>query len=57
MIARAKETFETERGLEIQNEWGIDEAYYAKIHVILGYPAGEIPKAKERKEDHIKIIV
>ncbi len=53
MIARATETFETERGKEIQAMWGIDEAYEAKVHVLLGYPADEIPEPAPRLDGRI----
>jgi len=56
MIARAKEVFETERGKEVMQMWGISDAYEAKVHVLLGYAADEIPEPGERLEGRIKII-
>jgi nitroreductase len=53
IIARAKEVFETETGKNYMKEWNVDESYEGKIHVILGYPDGEKPEAKSRKEDRI----
>ena len=53
IIARATEVFATERGKEIQAGWGISEDYEAKLHVILGYPADEIPEASPRREGRI----
>lgn len=56
LIARATETFISDRGKEIQEIWGIDDSYEAKTHVILGYPNVELPKPKERKLDYCIII-
>lgn len=56
MIARAAETFGTERGKDIQKEWNIPFEYEAKLHVMLGYPEGKIPEAKPRKEGHVIFI-
>jgi len=53
MVARAIETFETERGKEIQKQWGISEEYEAKVHLALGYPESDMPKYKPRKENRI----
>jgi nitroreductase len=53
MIARAQETFETDFGKKLKAEWGIDDIYEAKIHVILGYQDGETPEPKPRKDDRI----
>lgn len=53
MIARAAEVFATERGKEIQAEWGISEEYEAKLHLLLGYPEGEIPEAASRRDGRI----
>lgn len=53
MVARAAETFATERGREIQKAWGIGEEYQARVHVVLGYPEGGAPSYKPRKENRI----
>ncbi|MDR2400694.1 MAG: nitroreductase family protein [Deferribacteraceae bacterium] len=54
MVARAEDTFSSELGQRLQKEWGIDEACEAKIHITLGYPAGDTPAtAKPRKENRI----
>jgi len=54
IIGRAIETFTTERGQEIQKTWGIDGAYEAKVHIVLGYPEGGFPsKAKARKNGRV----
>jgi nitroreductase len=53
MVCRAKETFATERGIEIQKLWGINDEFEAKIHVTLGYPDGNAPNYKPRKENRI----
>jgi nitroreductase len=55
-VARAHETFETDEGHEILRDWNIDDGYRAVAHCVLGYPDGETPKAKPRKEYVVKII-
>ncbi|MBP2640522.1 MAG: nitroreductase family protein [Firmicutes bacterium] len=55
-IGRAAETFETEDGKEIIKDWNIGEDYTAVAHCILGYPEGNSPKAKPRKEFVVKRI-
>ena len=55
-IHRAKEEFETEEGKELLNEWQIPDNYVGVGHCILGYPEGELPKAKERKQNYITFI-
>ncbi|MGL5513181.1 MAG: nitroreductase family protein [Sporomusa sp.] len=57
VVCRAGMTFDTERGIEIQREWGIGEEYKARIHVTLGYPDGKVPSYKPRKENRIKVVV
>ena len=53
IVARAAETFTTERGQEIQKAWGIKEGMEAKLHVLLGYPAKPVQESKPRKENRI----
>lgn len=53
MIARAQETFETERGQELMRQWGISDEYEAKIHIMFGYPEGEHPEPKPRRDGRI----
>ena len=50
-IHRAREVFESEEGCKMKKEWGIPDSYVGIGHCILGYAAGEYPKAKPRKED------
>lgn len=52
-IHRAKQEFESEEGKEILRQWGIDGDYAGIGHCIIGYPDGEIPEAKPRKEKYI----
>lgn len=56
IVGRAASTFATRRGKEIQASWGISDDYEARLHVTLGYPEGDKPKYKERKEGRVKII-
>lgn len=52
-IHRAKEEFETEKGKEILKSLGITGNYEGIGNCILGYPDGEEPEAKPRKENYI----
>ncbi|MDR1957244.1 MAG: nitroreductase family protein [Treponema sp.] len=56
MVMRAKDTFSSALGQKLQKEWGIDESYEAKVHIALGYPAGEVTYVKARKENRIKVV-
>lgn len=56
IVGRAYMTFATERGKEIQRAWGISDEYQARIHVTLGYPEGNSPSYKPRKEGRILCV-
>ena len=56
IIARGEETFDNEIGVSLLKEWDVPESYIARCFVILGYCAGEYPKAKPRKEGRNKIV-
>ncbi len=49
-IHRAKEEFDSLEGKEILKDLGIEEDYEGIGHCILGYPDGDIPDAKPRKD-------
>ena len=52
-IHRAKEAFDSEEGKAILAELGVTGDYVGIGHCILGYPQGEIPEAKPRKENYV----
>lgn len=52
-IHRAKEVFESEEGKQILADLGIEGNYVGIGNCILGYVAGEYPKAKPRKENWV----
>lgn len=52
-IHRAKEEFQTPEGKELLRYLGIEGEYEGIGHCILGYPAGEIPAAKPRKDNWV----
>ncbi|OUP09820.1 nitroreductase [Collinsella sp. An2] len=53
-IHRAKEEFELPEGKELLESLGLDaDAYEGIGHCILGYPAGEAPEPKPRKENYV----
>jgi nitroreductase len=55
-IYRAKEVFESLEGKELLKTWGLNDNYIGVGHVLLGYTAGDSPKAVPRKEGYsIKI--
>ena len=55
-INRADNVFASDEGKALLKKWGIDAKYEGVGHCILGYPKGDIPKAKPRKEDYITYI-
>ena len=52
-IHRAREMFDTEEGKDILRSLGIDGNYVGIANCILGYPEGEIPEARPRKENYV----
>lgn len=52
-IHRARETFETEEGKEILRELGIEGELEGIGNCILGYPEGDIPAARPRKDGYV----
>ena len=56
IISRGYETFDSEEGRRLMNEWGVPEGYACQGFVILGYIDGEQPKCKPRKTGRIKIV-
>ena len=56
IISRGYETFDSEEGRRLMNEWGVPEGYACQGFVILGYIDGEQPKSKPRKSGRIKIV-
>ena len=55
-IHRAKETFQSEEGKRLLEEWGIEGDYKGIGNCILGYPARELPAPKARKADYVRYI-
>ena len=52
-INRAREAFDTEEGRELLRSLGVEGEYEGVGHCIVGYPAGELPKAAPRKEGRV----
>lgn len=52
-IHRAKEEFQTPEGKALLGSLGITGDYEGIGHCILGYPAGDIPAAKPRKDNWV----
>lgn len=55
-IHRAKEEFESEEGKALLKKWGIEGDYEGIGHCVLGYPDGDVPKAKSRKENYVYYV-
>lgn len=55
-IHRAKEEFELPEGKQILKSLGIECEYEGIGHLILGYPDGDIPQVRPRKEDYVYFI-
>ncbi len=51
-IHRAREVFDTPRGRELMQKWGLDDRYVGIGNCILGYAQNE-PQPKEHKENYI----
>ncbi|MBQ4044549.1 MAG: nitroreductase family protein, partial [Clostridia bacterium] len=52
-IHRAREEFESEAGKELLKKWGLSGDLVGIGHCILGYAAGDLPEARERREGRI----
>ena len=52
-INRCGETFEREDGKAYLEKWGLGESFKGVGYCILGYPEGETPKARPRKDHYI----
>ena len=56
IISRGYETFASEEGQKLMQEWGVPQGYTCQGFVILGYIDGPQPHAKPRKPGRVKII-
>ena len=56
IVARGEETFDSEAGRQILQEWEIPDDYIARCFVLLGYCEGEYPREKPRREGKTKVI-
>jgi nitroreductase len=52
-INRAKELFEMPEGKALLAKWGLPETLRGVGNCILGYPEGEIPAPRPRKDGYI----
>ena len=55
-IHRAREVFDSTEGKELLRKWGIEGDYIGVGHCILGYPEGDAPAAKPRKDDYVVYV-
>ena len=56
IISRGYETFASEEGKKLMEEWGVPEGYACQGFMILGYINGGQPHRKPRKQGRIRII-
>lgn len=52
-INRAREMFESPEGKVLMEQWGLTDNYAGVACCILGYPEGELPEAKPRKDGYV----
>ncbi len=52
-INRAREAFDTEEGKALLRSWGVEGEYEGVGHCVVGYPEGDIPEAKPRKDGRV----
>ena len=55
IISRGYETFDSEEGRRLMNEWGVPEGYTCQGFVILGYIDGEQPKVNQENREELKL--
>lgn len=56
IISRGPETFASEEGQRLMQEWEVPEGYSCQGFVILGYIDGEQPHSKPRRPGRVKIV-
>lgn len=56
IVSRGEETFASEEGKALMNQWGVPENYSCQAFVILGYIDGEEPQSKPRKPGRVLIV-
>jgi nitroreductase len=56
IVARGEETFASEYGRQLLEQWKIPAGYVARCFVLLGYCEGEYPAAKPRKDGRSIIV-
>lgn len=55
-IHRAKEEFDSDEGRALLRQLGVEGDYEGIGHIVVGYPAAELPAASPRKSDYIRWI-
>ena len=48
-----RQVFASEEGKALLKKWGVEGDYEGIGHCGLGYPTGDVPKAKPRKENYV----
>ena len=55
-LNRARDVFEMEEGRALMKKWGVPDNYVGFANCILGYPSGNLPAPRPRKEGYIIYI-
>ena len=55
-VNRPQLMFQTNEGRAMLKRWGVEGSWVGVGSIALGYPAGDAPKAKPRKENYFRII-
>lgn len=55
-IHREQEMFDTPRGKELMKAWGLPDGLRGVGALAIGYPDGEMPTRKPRKENYFRIV-
>lgn len=56
IVSRGQETFDSEEGRQLMEQWGVPEHYMCQGFVIVGYIDGKLPHRKPRKPGRIRIV-
>lgn len=56
IISRGPETFASEEGRQLMQDWEVPEGYSCQGFVILGYIDGEQPHSKPRRPGRVRIV-
>ncbi|MBR1785320.1 MAG: nitroreductase family protein [Bacteroidales bacterium] len=56
IVARGEETFNSDYGRQLMQEWGVPAGYVARCFVLLGYCKGDYPAPKPRRPGRYTVV-